>query len=241
MDEYKRALEADVREAERYYLAGFERKSQQQAFLEDIVGKLKISPVDVLDLCCGGGASSYFLSQRLLNSVFTLVDYNEDAVRIARSRLDSRRMRFIRSDYHDLDEAKQYDLVLCLQALSFVEDPRSLLEKAIDLANPGGYVIFSSLFNLDYDVDIYSRVIDHTRESHGLGLSYNYNTFSVPTIRAWMGARVKKSDFERFEIAIDLAPEGRGLGSHTVNLHGGRRLTLSGGMVMNWAFLLVQK
>jgi hypothetical protein len=46
---------------------------------------------------------------------------------------------------------------------------------------------------------------------------------------------------EPFEIQIDIARTGRGLGTFTLHLHDGRRLQVSAGMLMNWGILQIVK
>ena len=241
MDNYGEALKLDLREAENYYLAAFERKSEQQAYLELLIRQAGMVPATVLDLCCGAGASSHYLAPLLPQAQFTLVDFNRQAYDLAADRLDSKRMRFFEADYRNLAASSgTFDLVLCMQSLSFVEEPQQLIHKVLELIHPGGHAILSSLFNLDCDVDVYSDVVDRTRKSADSGLRYHYNTFSALTIRSWIGDKAK-SEFHKFEIGIDLPQVGAGLGSHTVRLDGAGRLTISGGMLMNWAFLVISK
>ena len=74
MDNYGEALKLDLEQAEKYYVAAFERKSEQQSFLEQLIDQTGSAPATVLDLCCGAGASSHYLSRLLPQAEFTLVD-----------------------------------------------------------------------------------------------------------------------------------------------------------------------
>ena len=43
-------------------------------------------------------------------------------------------------------------------------------------------------------MDVYSKLVDHTRESSSLGMSYDFNTNSLRTVKEWLLGLV--SDFK---------------------------------------------
>jgi hypothetical protein len=96
-------------------------------------------------------------------------------------------------------------------------------------------------FNLNHDVDVYSRVIDHTRASSRLGLSCGYKSYSLCAIREWLSGLVAEFKVHKFPIPVDLTYFERGLGKATVKLDMGERLQLSAGMLLNWGILEVKK
>ena len=102
-------------------------------------------------------------------------------------------------------------------------------------------VLASSLFNLNHDVDVYSKVIDHTRESSKLDLSLDYNTHSLYTVRKWLSGLVAEFKVHKFCIPVDLTHSERGLGTSTVKLDTGERLQLSAWMLLNWGILEIKK
>jgi SAM-dependent methyltransferase len=138
-------------------------------------------------------------------------------------------------------ETDSFDLVVCWQTLSWITKPETALRELIRICKPGGTIYVSSLFNAHHDVDIYSTVQDHTRHSTREGLSYSYNTYSVFSVRNWTAGLVSDLQLHAFDISIDLDYMERGLGTHTVRLESGKRLQLSGGMLLNWGILELQK
>ncbi len=109
------------------------------------------------------------------------------------------------------------------------------------IVRPGGLIYASSLFNVDHDVDVYSKVEDHTRPSAARGLRYVYNTYSQTSVQRWVEGLVSNVRIHKFEIPIDLPPSGRGLGTYTAKVEGGPRLQLSAGMLLNWGILELQR
>jgi hypothetical protein len=63
----------------------------------------------------------------------------------------------------------------------------------------------------------------------------------MSSIRRWIGNSVSELAIHEFEIPIDLAPSGRGLGTYTAKLEDGHRLQLSAGMLLNWGILELKK
>jgi len=44
-------------------------------------------------------------------------------------------------------------------------------------------------------------------------------------------------DIKPFYMPVDLEKKGKGLGSYTILTQDGKRMTISGGMLLNWGFL----
>ena len=99
----------------------------------------------------------------------------------------------------------------------------------------------SSLFNVNHDVDIYSKVIDHTRASSSFSLSYDYNTYSLKTVKKWANCYVANLKIHKFTIPVDLTHAERGVGTYTEKLDSGDRLQFSAGMLLNWGILEMNK
>ena len=99
----------------------------------------------------------------------------------------------------------------------------------------------SSLFNHDHDVDIYSKVIDWTRESTKQGHYSYYNTYCMRTIDEWLKGIVSNVELYIFDIDIDLPEKLKGIGTYTVKLKDGKRLQISAGMLLNWGILKIIK
>ena len=135
-------------------------------------------------------------------------------------------------------ETSFFDYVFCWQTLSFLEEPQKALMELIRITKANGKIYLSSLFNLDHNVDLYTKVYDHTRESSKNGFAMTYNTFSAYTIEKWIKNKVEKFTIHKFIIDIDIFPPPLGIGTYTKKLENvNERLQISGGMLMNWGIL----
>lgn len=140
-------------------------------------------------------------------------------------------------------ETDFFDYTFCFQTLSWLEEPQKALLELIRITKPGGYIYLSSLFNLEHDVDLYTRVIDYTRESGQNNLYMNYNTYSYHSITKWITSLVKSFSIHKFTMEIDLpSSTHRGIGTYTKKLAcSNERLQISAGMLMNWGILVINK
>lgn len=241
-DDYVQALKYDTDDARAYYLKSFEIKTEQQKMLEGLIKGTGQSFPKVADIACGSGSLSYHLSEYLTQSEFTLVDFNEQALGIAAGYFKGR-FEIIQDDIYVLGklQSSQFDLTLCWQTLSWLNDPETALNQLLRITKPGGRIYLSSLFNLEHEVDVYSKVIDHTRPSSAANLSYNYNTYSSKTILSWIGAKATEIKFHPFHPTIDFEYNGKGIGTYTLRDESGKRLQLSAGMLLNWYILEIVK
>lgn len=135
-----------------------------------------------------------------------------------------------------------FHLVICLQTLSWLEKPKEALEELIRICKPDGFIVITSLFNLEHDVDLYSKIKDNTTEESDNNDNWLiYNTYSIQTIKKWLGGSVKQIDAYPFHINIDLTSKPKGIGTYTKKLDSNERIQISGGMLMNWGVLYIQK
>jgi ubiquinone/menaquinone biosynthesis C-methylase UbiE len=240
-DNYLDGLKANKLQTEAYYKKSFV-KTEQQKFLEELLDIEEREFFDVADIACGGGSLSYHLNEKFPKASFTLVDYNDDAIDIARKNNPNNNFKFIIDSIYDLRSLsnESFDLVCCWQTLSWIDDPSSALKQLLRITKPGGKLYLSSLFNKDFDVDIYSKVIDHTRESGKENISFSYNTYSEYTIKKWLEGQARDFKIHAFAPKIDFTYEGRGIGTFTRSI-GDQRIQISAGHLLNWAVLEITK
>jgi len=237
-ESYKETLQLDREESARYYAASVSRKSEQHKRLERMLQAHRLQPVSIADVACGGGGSSLHLTELYPDAHYTLVDLNEEAVGMARETMRGHKATCSVGDIYHLElPDSAFDLVVCWQTLSWIEQPEVALRELVRICKPGALVYASSLFDSHHDVDVYSRVFDHTRPSSAHGRHYVYNTYSLRSVREWLAGLVRELHVHEFEIPIDLNYEGKGLGTRTVRLETGKRLQLSAGMLLNWGIL----
>jgi ubiquinone/menaquinone biosynthesis C-methylase UbiE len=131
-----------------------------------------MSNVRIADIACGAGTLSYHLNKKYENEniKFTLIDYFEDVLNIAKDLNKQSNFNFEIGNLYDLThhEDNSFDYVFCWQTLSWVDEPQKALLELVRILKPGGKLYLSALFNLDYDVDIYSKIYNHSEEKLGL-------------------------------------------------------------------------
>lgn len=244
MSKYYKALKADKKEFKDYYLKSI-NKTEQQKFLEFLLANNEKSElVNIADLACGAGTLSYHLSNIYKNAKFSMIDFNDDAINLAKDICIGENYSFSVGDITKLDfEDNSFDGVFCwMTLLLFDKDILiKVLDEVIRILKPGQRAYLSSLFNLDYDVDIYSKIYDYTRESTQKDCFFNYNTYSKKTISNILKDKVSKFELVKFSPTIDIDCESRGIGTSTSKLITGERLQISGGLLMNWGILVIEK
>jgi methionine biosynthesis protein metW len=244
MDEYKQVLKSDIELAKKYYLSSI-KKTEQQKMLESLLvsDKKFEQSRDIADIACGGGTLSFHLANINEIAKFTLVDYLEESLEVSRevNHKFSDRFFFFKDDIYDLHfPDNSFDIVFCWQTLFCLENPLQALDELLRIVKKGGRIYLSSLFNLDHDVDIYSKLYDYTRDSGKNGLCINYNTYSQKTINNWLFGKVAKYKIYPFSTSIPFEYSGRGIGTYTKKCEN-EFIQISGGLLMNWGILEIEK
>ena len=198
------------------------------------------SELRIVDLCSGTGANIYHMSKRYPKSTFLGVDINPDNVERGNAFFQSRgidqcRLEF--GDIYNLDPryASAFDGVVSLQTLSWLPDYKAPLQAMTNLAPQ--WVAVTSLFydgpvSCTIDVTEYEASLEPNRSSF-------YNVYSLPLVRKHMEANgYGDFRFTPFGIDVDLPKPGHGLMStYTEKLEDGRRIQLSGPLLMPWYFI----
>lgn len=239
-DDYVKALRNDAERTDAYHRRGVV-KTEQQKELERLLVATGRRFERIADMACGGGALGFHLRALLPSAAVTFCDHDEETLRIARE-LNGPACTYVADDIHTLAALPDdtFDLVCCWQTLSWLKEPEHAVRQLLRITRPGGSIFASSLFNLDHDVDIFAQVRDRTRPSGQQGHAYDYNTFSRATVNEWLEGKVARYTLHPFTIGIDLPMTGRGIGTYTVNTDNGR-LEISGGLLMKWAILEIEK
>lgn len=243
MTDYLKALKLDQKASHDYYNFSINNKTEQQKALEKLlINKTGFLPKNIADIACGGGGVSFHLADLYPKTNFSLIDANEDAIKIAKESTKKINATCDIGDIYNLKlESNYYELVICWQTLSWLENPENALKELIRICRPGGYIYISSLFNINYDVDIFSKVIDYTRPSSSTGVGCDCNTYSMRTVNKWVNGLVKEMKVHEFCIDIDIKQKDRSVGTYTVRTESGQRLQISAGLLMNWGILEIQK
>ena len=236
-DNYLRSMQAD-RDLAKAYFAKSINKTEQQKALESLLAESidsgileKTKPYRIADLACGGGTLSYHLASFFPNATFCLMDYNDDALELAKEITSpfKDRVEFVQGDLRSMPFAdSSFDLVFCWQSLSWIDksDIAQVFSEILRLLKPNAHFYASSLFNTEFDVDLYTSICDRTRPSSSNKddpskplINGYYNTYCTKTIVSLCkGAR--DVQILPFYPAIDFARDftQKGIGSYTLTL-----------------------
>lgn len=201
---------------------------------------------NVLDLACGGGAvAAYFAKLHpevnikgidiVDKSFWMFEEFADDDIK--------KRVSLETGDLYNLNRkyVNATDGVIMTHTLVVLEDWRVALEKIIEL-NPK-WIGLSSLF-YEGRIELQVKVMDYERRDEIWDhVEQYYNVYSLPIVKEFLQERgYSVFEYMPFEIDIDLPkPDHRDMGTYTVKTEDGRRLQISGPMLMPWYFVYAAK
>ena len=212
--------------------------------LRDFVARILVGsdpPTEVLDAAAGAGANMMHLADLFADAHWTGVDLADELVDIGRERLDPLRFSMLQGNLLSLERdlgSKRFDVCFSIMTLSWIDDHERAVEQMLAVTREWLFVL--NLFS-DTDVDAFIQVAGRRASPHA-DFRAHYNVYSLPGFRELcrtFGAREIVA--EPFEIDIDLPrPDHGGMGSWTQRTADGRRLQLSGPLLMPWWFVAVR-
>jgi len=98
----------------------------------------------VLDIGCGGGILSEGLAR--LGAVVTGLDVEEQALAVAKKHAEASTLsiRYVCQPVESFEEGP-FDAITCLEMLEHVDDPQVVIDSAMALLKPGGYLFLSTV------------------------------------------------------------------------------------------------
>ena len=235
-----------------YHRRQFIEPYRSTLFLGEILAKAGVPRTfagEVLDVACGAGAGMAYLSGVFPQANFTGVDIASEIFPIGLELMRQQRLgklpRMVRGDIYKLGEAvapRGYDVVLSIQTLSWVPAYEPLLAPLLSMAKPGGLIVISSLFTdalVDAKIELKQFVDESLRESRD---QIFYNIYCLDRFKAEC-RRLGAASVEAFDFEMDRdlpRPSHRQMGTYTEKLADGRRIQLSGPLLMPWKFLVVR-
>lgn len=201
----------------------------------------------ILDMACGAGANMLYMANRHENIHFVGMDIEQDCIDYANQMLEEcskyKNCTFNREDWFKIDSKwlNEFDGVISLQSILMFPDYRDALSKLADL-NPD-WIAFSSLF-YEGEIEYVNRIRNYYRPLNGKEYTeYYYNIFSIIRCREFM-KELGYHNFEYmpYEIDIDI-PKADNMdgGTYTVNTAEGKRIQISGALMMPWYFVVAYK
>jgi SAM-dependent methyltransferase len=195
----------------------------------------------VLDVGAGQGANLLYLARRYPQLRFEGLELNPTLVAHGNDyfeRVAQANCRLFTGDLYRMGELRnRFAGLLSLQTLSWLPTPEEPLREMASLQPR--FIALTSLF-YEGNISCEIRVTDHDRPGDGdLPHQSFYNVYSLPRIRAVLAdAGYPHFEYRKFEIDIDLPrPSHPGMGSYTEQTGDGRRLQISGPLLMPWYFI----
>lgn len=207
-----------------------------------------ISPkksINVLDLGSGEGASLSYLARKFPISNFTGVEINKNLVDKGNKIFEKLKINNCKLEVGDLYRINRkfinkVDGIISLQTLSWLPEYKKPIKEMIKL-NPK-WIAVSSLF---YDglVECEIKVRDFKRSSGKKPEDVFYNVYSLKLIEnLFKKYGYKKFKFTPFTIDVDIEKNKDGrMGTYTVKTNKGKRLQISGPLLMSWYFAAASK
>ncbi len=195
-----------------------------------------------------GGGNLIYLAQQFPNIKFDGIDYDDEVVKLACKNIPINLHnidKIIHGDWFDLNKSlkNRYNGCISFQTLSWLDGYKKAID-AIDALNLE-WMAFSSLF-WEGNVDYFIKAVDYGNEvvnfNNCSGI-YNYNVYSLPSVKNYFSELgYKEFDYMPFEIDIDLEQKNpHWFGTYTKKMDNGRRIQISGGIMMPWYFIFARK
>lgn len=133
---------------------------------------------------------------------------------------------------------KKFDISLSWKTLSWLPYYDQMLKDLIHMTKK--HIILSSLF-YDGDIDFQIKIREFKKESGKNDFNAYYNVYSLPQFKKFLyGLGVKNIEVYDFDIEIDIEkPHVDLMGTYTEKLQNGKRIQISGAVVMFWKIIKI--
>ncbi len=227
-----------------YHLKQYENTKESTIEFSNFISEEVSSSNFVIDLGCGAGAATTYLSKTFPDTKFLGVDIDETLIAIANKfneEIKNHQLRFQVADLFSLPTFQNDEVqgVVSLQTLSWVESHEKAMEQIYSKLNPSWISISSLFYPGEISADI--RIKEHIS-----GRELQYNVISIPQFEQHarkFGYSLVKYQF--FEIGIDIEKTNNldSMGTYTVQTKekNNSRLQISGPILMPWYFVKLHK
>lgn len=213
-------------------------------WLEEIGYIERDSSLSIIDIGAGQGANLLYMGRRYPKCRFVGLDINEENISVGNqvlARAEMKNCSLVVGDIYNLDKKyiSCFDAVVSFQTLSWLPGYEEPLNSLVDLR--AKWIALTSLF---YDGEVSCDIsVKQYDESLNSNLDINYNVYSLPVVEKHFSERGYQN-FQacEFEIDIDLpAPQSKYMSTYTEKLVSGKRLQISGPLLMPWHFISCQR
>ena len=202
--------------------------------------------INLLDVGTGKGANVYYMAQRYKKARFTGVDINPEFVKEGNEILKAKdmagRCNLEVADLYNFDKKlkDKFKGIISYQTLSWLPSFAEPLESLAGLNCD--WIAMTSLF-FDGDVNAKIEIEEYNRSVDEAPKRTFYNIYSLRLIeKHFAKLGYPRVDYVPFVIDIDIPkPEHKIMGTYTEKLNDGKRLQVSGPLLMNWYFVIAKR
>jgi ubiquinone/menaquinone biosynthesis C-methylase UbiE len=210
--------------------------------LEELLNPIiKNESFQILDACCGIGHLDYFFSSLSPSSTFFGIDQTQFLIDEAKKLcMDKNNVSFEVDDIYNLPKkySKFFDITINWKTISWLPYYDECIKSLFTVTKK--HIFLSSLF-YDGDIDFEIKVREYKKEKAKEGFNQFYNVYSYPRFEKFLydlGAKSVKSF--NFDIDIDLPkPPIDDMGTYTLKLDDGKRIQISGPIMMLWKIVQI--
>lgn len=219
-----------------------EKREMDQRLENLITPYIKTKNLKILDACCGIGHISYFLNEISPESSFYGVDQTSYLIDEAKKLcINKKNISFEVSDIHDLPLkfSKKFDVSINWRTLSWLPHYEQMLKDLFLVTKD--HIFLSSLF-YDGDIDFEIKVREYKKETGKEHFNDYYNVYSLPHFEKFVYEELNAKSIVvyDFEIDVDIAPPPiNQMGSYTLKLENGKRLQVSGAIILPWKIIRI--
>ena len=230
--------EFNISEMKKYVNTKQEMDKALEKIISPIIQKEKLK---ILDACCGIGHITNLLSEISNRSEFVGIDQSEYLIKDARKLFnDKKNILFEKGDIYEIKEKykKKFNVAISWKTISWLPYYDQMLKDLIHMTK--NHIFLSSLF-YEGDIDFEIKVREFEKESGKNSFNSYYNVYSLPQFKKFVySLGVKNIKVYDFDIGIDLEkPPVDVMGTYTEKLEGGKRIQISGAIVMFWKIIRI--
>ncbi len=201
----------------------------------------------VLDMACGAGANTLYMANRYKDSQFVGLDINEEFIICGNKQIETEcaynNCCLYKGDWFHPDNKwiGAFDGIISFQTLLMFPDYREALKMLVELQPK--WIACSSLF-YEGRIEYTNKFRNYYRPSADKEYTDTYyNIHSIPLFQEYMrGLGYPEFRYIPFEIDIDLPKtENLDIGTYTIKTEDGKRIQVSGGLMMPWHFVVAYK
>lgn len=192
------------------------------------------------------GVLGYILDKdRILYKKGYGIDINNNLIEIGNKILKERKIYNVVLKHGNIfqinrNELDEIDGIISLQTFNILSSYTEIVRCMCELEPT--WIAFSTL-GFEGLIDYNIKLFDYTKNKTGEYSEVFYNIYSLPKMKEFFSSLGYSTfDYIKFEIDIDLPQTNKmGRGTYTIRTEEGNRIQISGGMMMPWYFVFVEK